>query len=75
MWIGTGVGKVLFVGVWKCGLELEFLRCLLVLCGNVDCNCGCEGFVCWCRVEIWIGTGVLKVFVGVEWKCGLELEL
>jgi hypothetical protein len=41
----------------------------------VDWNWSCEGVVCWC-VEMWIGTGVVKVlFVGVVWKCGLELEL
>jgi hypothetical protein len=47
---------------------------MMVLCGNVDWNWSCEGVVCWCCVEMWIGTGVLKMFVGVVWKCGLELE-
>jgi hypothetical protein len=60
MWIGTEVVKVLF----------------LVFCGNVDRNWSCERVVCWCWVEMWNGTGVVKVmFVGVVWKCGSELEL
>jgi hypothetical protein len=75
MWIVTEVVRV-FVGVWKCGSELELLRCSLLVRGNVDRNWICEGVVCWYCVEMWIGTGVVKVlFVGIVWECGSELEL
>jgi hypothetical protein len=42
----------------------------------VDRSWNCEGVVCWCCEEIWIGAGVVKeLFVGVVWKCGSDLEL